>query len=428
MTAKSNTQAALSWAEKLDPIQVSTSCSPKHVQSVLEQAVGFIVQLAAQPTPEPASVESLRKDFARECVDTDTLLRLLGFDPNDVRTDGGSLNLQRLANLIEARKAIPDPVAPDNNVTVTSPSGSRWEVDPKWAPALQAALDGRRETVALQGRDELPQLPPRSLLSLWAFISDSELAHIGLKARQKIENRVFELMQIYARSALQAARASLPAPHVGETRFESWLSEHAISDVGGSKLPMYHKQDMRGAYWAGFSECGASPPAGGVVPQGWRLARKGDAIDVVGPCWSMTVSHHDVRPAQSMLYALADAVLLATPQPSEPIAWESTTPVYTKFITQDRFEKLRPEAQRWYKPYRCSVCAQPSETQGRRQMTVAMDTPSMRERVTRLAASVDPAATLESWPQALAFQVEMARALLRDVGIPASPQDGGEKA
>lgn len=62
MTDKSNTQAALSWAEQLDPIQVSTSCSPKHVQSVLEQAVGFIVQLAAQPTPEARALASITVD------------------------------------------------------------------------------------------------------------------------------------------------------------------------------------------------------------------------------------------------------------------------------------------------------------------------------------------------------------------------------
>jgi len=67
-------------------------------------------QPAAQATPEPCpTCDSLRKDFARECVDTDTLLRLLGFVPEEVRTDGGSLNLMRLASLIEARKATPEP-------------------------------------------------------------------------------------------------------------------------------------------------------------------------------------------------------------------------------------------------------------------------------------------------------------------------------
>ncbi|MCI1898546.1 MAG: hypothetical protein LKI85_09230 [Enterobacter sp.] len=38
------------------------------------------------------------------------------------------------------------------------------------------------------------------------------------------------------------------------------------------------------------------------------------------------------------------------------IAWESTTPVYVKFITDERYQKLRPGYQKWYKPYRCSNC------------------------------------------------------------------------
>lgn len=39
------------------------------------------------------------------------------------------------------------------------------------------------------------------------------------------------------------------------------------------------------------------------------------------------------------------------------IAWESTTPVYIKFITDERYRRLRPGYQKWYKPYRCSNCA-----------------------------------------------------------------------
>ena len=35
----------------------------------------------------------------------------------------------------------------------------------------------------------------------------------------------------------------------------------------------------------------------------------------------------------------------------EPIKWQSTTEVYTPYITQSRYEKLRPEFQKWYRPY-----------------------------------------------------------------------------
>ncbi|HCR2016722.1 TPA: hypothetical protein QCI64_001547 [Enterobacter asburiae] len=41
----------------------------------------------------------------------------------------------------------------------------------------------------------------------------------------------------------------------------------------------------------------------------------------------------------------------------KPIAWESITPVYIKFITDERYQRLRPGYKKWYKPYRCSQCA-----------------------------------------------------------------------
>ena len=56
--------------------------------------------------------------------------------------------------------------------------------------------------------------------------------------------------------------------------------------------------------------------------------------------------------------------LLATQQPEprdKPIAWESTTPVYTKYITEDRYQKFSPEVRKWYKPYRCSACSEPRD-------------------------------------------------------------------
>ncbi|HFQ7884141.1 TPA: hypothetical protein ACHS9P_000492 [Enterobacter roggenkampii] len=41
----------------------------------------------------------------------------------------------------------------------------------------------------------------------------------------------------------------------------------------------------------------------------------------------------------------------------KPIAWESTTPVYVKFITDEHYQRLRLGYKKWYKPYRCSQCA-----------------------------------------------------------------------
>lgn len=69
---------------------------------------------------------------------------------------------------------------------------------------------------------------------------------------------------------------------VGDTRFEGWLSEHEITDVRGSKLPMYHKQDMREAYWAGYKERAslAAPASAGVEPTQAREAEPASAKQI----------------------------------------------------------------------------------------------------------------------------------------------------
>jgi hypothetical protein len=52
-----------------------------------------------------------------------------------------------------------------------------------------------------------------------------------------------------------------------------------------------------------------------------------------------------------------------TPATVEPLVWESTTPVYTKFITDSRYRKLRPAYQKWYRPV-CQKCAAASPFAG----------------------------------------------------------------
>lgn len=49
----------------------------------------------------------------------------------------------------------------------------------------------------------------------------------------------------------------------------------------------------------------------------------------------------------------------ATPQADqrEPIAWESTTPAYRKYITDSTYQRFSAEVRKWYKPYRCAACA-----------------------------------------------------------------------
>jgi hypothetical protein len=48
-------------------------------------------------------------NYAKECDDADELLRLLGFEPDDARTDGGSINLPKVRSLLAERAAEPAP-------------------------------------------------------------------------------------------------------------------------------------------------------------------------------------------------------------------------------------------------------------------------------------------------------------------------------
>lgn len=59
----------------------------------------------------------------------------------------------------------------------------------------------------------------------------------------------------------------------------------------------------------------------------------------------------DVILATLERYEEIKAKLAEIEKQEEPIKWQSTTEVYTPYITQSRYEKLRPEFQKWYRPY-----------------------------------------------------------------------------
>ena len=41
----------------------------------------------------------------------------------------------------------------------------------------------------------------------------------------------------------------------------------------------------------------------------------------------------------------------------EPVAWESTTTCYVKYVTDKRYQGFSDQVKQWYKPYKCSNCA-----------------------------------------------------------------------
>ena len=74
-----------------------------------------------------------------------------------------------------------------------------------------------------------------------------------------------------------AARVPLTC-HVGDTRFEGWLSCHE-PDRRDTRVPRYSKQDMRDAYLAGHSEASTTPPAAARVPDDYGATDFGFTFD-----------------------------------------------------------------------------------------------------------------------------------------------------
>ncbi|WP_377153280.1 hypothetical protein ACFJIX_17835 [Roseateles sp. UC29_93] len=84
-------------------------------------------------------------------------------------------------------------------------------------------------------------------------------------------DRVYNVIHCLDLNAAPPAPSATSAAHVGDTGFEGWLSGHQISDVSGAKLPLYHKQDLRDAYWAGYRERATLPA---VQPEAETSAEK----------------------------------------------------------------------------------------------------------------------------------------------------------
>jgi hypothetical protein len=98
----------------------------------------------------------------------------------------------------------------------------------------------------------------------------------------------------------------------------------------------------------------------------------------------------------------------------EPVAWESTTPVYHRFITDTRYQALRPETRKWYKPYLCPHCVAPQQpTQSADQADAPTEGYAFKCDG-KLWVVTDPAVAMK-W-QDQGFLVTAVDALTRDAG------------
>jgi hypothetical protein len=81
-----------------------------HLRLLLEDAIAALAQPpapTAQPTTDDRLRMSLRADLATESLAVDDLLRAMGEDPEQYRTDGGAVNRPRLLAWLKDRDAQP---------------------------------------------------------------------------------------------------------------------------------------------------------------------------------------------------------------------------------------------------------------------------------------------------------------------------------
>lgn len=207
---------------------------------------------------------------------------------------------------------------------------------------------GRREVRNLYAAPPAPQAPSepalRRLLALahccsTLYTDDGELSDCSVFPdidfkRDSVEVIEQKLKERAARKlAASPTLPEAPAPqaksdvgerevaHVGDTRFEGWLSEHQISDVQGSKLPMFHKQDLRDAYWAGYSERAAlQPPASAPVAEAVAPCSDSESIKEIIRAGCLEILGRSASPEAAFGFGAGAKWAVDALRGSEPVA------------------------------------------------------------------------------------------------------------
>jgi hypothetical protein len=78
--------------------QVLAACASERCSPEVGAKLEAVLNMAQWET-----AATMRADFYRECGDTDAILRVLGLDPVNCRTDGGSLKLTMILGALEHR-------------------------------------------------------------------------------------------------------------------------------------------------------------------------------------------------------------------------------------------------------------------------------------------------------------------------------------
>lgn len=154
-----------------------------------------------------------------------------------------------------------------------------------------------------------------------------------------------------ARDILNYARAAVEANRQGRVPSDEEIL--ALAECASVWVPMgsgpekeRSLQALRSLITTALSRYSSGQPAASAEPSGYAYRyldgiRFNDGREVNG-----------CKPTEALPYWFG-----AAPVAQEPVAWVSKTIAYSKYISDARYRKLRPAAQRWYEPYKCASCA-----------------------------------------------------------------------
>ncbi|TCD25029.1 hypothetical protein E0D81_04910 [Lelliottia amnigena] len=189
-------------------------------------------------------------------------------------------------------------------------------------------------------------------------LREAELEELNELLREKVkrlEEKLWDteqLRKVHSEKSFELEQAISSMKH-DHQKNQSWLANQVIELEDGLCKLLPGTQYM-------------DPPDGGSVTPLEQVARMvadyREQLEVVSKSeWKLagdlTESQMNNAVLEKRLEAAEKRIAELTAPDGNAIAWESTTPVYIKFITDERYRRLRPGYQKWYKPYRCSNCA-----------------------------------------------------------------------
>ncbi|WP_342705199.1 hypothetical protein OHZ10_29415 [Burkholderia arboris] len=382
----------------IDSLDLEDWCGDESMISALERALAAspVEQPAAAPL-ENAELASMTRMFHAACHDLGLINEALGLDPDD----GGAAPIIDAINELKVRAERPAPAPADERPAAAQiPYDGLTEEFTDEVARLANDAPGIREAVAgaLESCKAIiaPQVDtaPAPVDERAAFVKELRARGVDVEPVDSVDPRLCIVGSCWLDDVLAAARAASANETGAEGAappFGVWFSarlDEGTLDVHDRKCAEFVYEKLITAHSPAMAAEAVASPAAGEV---YQVKLPGDSEstwrDATESAYAVTTEAHRrivyraPPPAQadalegltddqrSVIASLLESdvlsvdedavlreILAAHPGQPEPIAWESTTVAYTKYITDERYQKFSPEVRKWYKPYHCSSC------------------------------------------------------------------------